>query len=250
MSETKHSQKTHIEIQFKENGANITACYATSETTLHRAELWFNQNAQSTLQSLINLRDWMVKHRAKLDSVADKPDYVAVSPDGTRMEEWHRSGKLHRNSGPASIVTSPNGEKVELYYRDGVKQLPPCPLSSIPGIKIVPSSKGSTEATHHHMQSEESRRQQSQRLKAFWSDPQRSAHLRAKVTAVNSLPPEKREKIIEFLQQETPLSDRAIGRRVGVSSTTVTRIHKILEDSNKTKLYEYRAEFALWPSLG
>jgi hypothetical protein len=248
MTKTKHGQKTHIEIQFKENGADITVCYATSETTLHRAELWFNQNAQSILQSLIDLRDWMVKHRAKLDSIADKPDYVAVSPDGTRTEEWHRSGKLHRNSGPASIVTSPNGEKVELYYRDGVKQLPPCPLSSIPGIKIIPSSRDST-IVSHHMQTEESRRQQSQRLKAFWSDPQRSAHLRAKVVAVNSLPLEKREKIIEFLQQENSLSDRAIGHRVGVSSTTVTRIHKILEDPNKTKLDEYRAGVAPRPSL-
>jgi uncharacterized protein len=42
-----------------------------------------------------------------------------TEPDGTIVEEYRRSGELHRDDGPARIEHHADGSLIEGYYRDG-----------------------------------------------------------------------------------------------------------------------------------
>jgi hypothetical protein len=75
------NEESHIELQFKKNGYDVTAYYAVSEKMLHDAQVWANK---STDLSSINLRDWLDQHDAKLD-LSDGPALVMVSANGVRI---------------------------------------------------------------------------------------------------------------------------------------------------------------------
>jgi hypothetical protein len=143
---TERKEESHIELQFKENGFDITAYYAVSEKMLHDAQAW--ANSSTSLRS-IDVRDWLDNHDAKLDR-SNGPACVMLTANGKRIEEWHREGMLHREDGPAYVVIRANGLRSEEWYCYGVKQPPPRlprlrrlrPLSSIPGVKLfLPSIK-------------------------------------------------------------------------------------------------------------
>jgi hypothetical protein len=116
MSNTPKITPTHVELQFRENGADLNVCYAVDGETLRSAQIALAQRKDG--MSTQELRDWLSRHGARLDC-RDGPAHTAVWADGMKIQEWYRDGLPHRDDGPASITRYTDGATIEIYYRQG-----------------------------------------------------------------------------------------------------------------------------------
>ena len=159
---------THIELQFRENDRDVSACYAVDAQTLRAAQIALGQ--KNGTMSAAELQKWLDQHGGRLDR-PDGPALVWLWADGTKIETWYCSGekhrvggparttrfvengtgvvartittyynkgKRHRDYGPARIICYDNGVTVETYYRDDklIKEDRLVPLSHITGVKV------------------------------------------------------------------------------------------------------------------
>jgi hypothetical protein len=102
-------ETSHVRVSYKSGGAEITRIYAISQDLLTAPR----PRAGKDLQK------WLADQGCKLDC-SDGPALRIRSADGSIViEEYYRTGTLHRQDGPAHIQHHAGGSTYEAYYRDG-----------------------------------------------------------------------------------------------------------------------------------
>ena len=142
---TTESNQIRLEVNFKENGADITCRYAVTAEILRQARIW---SAQQTTPATAAQANWFNVNGAQLDS-KDGPAYIETRANGTRIEEyWHdgkwdradgkwdrADGKWDRADGPTSVTVSADGTRIEEYWHDGKRDRAdgPARVETLPG---------------------------------------------------------------------------------------------------------------------
>lgn len=130
-------QGSHITVNYKSNGYDITSTYAVSKDSLRRAISWSNE--ANNIATGANLAQWFANDGCKLDSFEGKPAQVLRKANGSTEEYYYRDGKKHREDGPAVVYRCADGTtESEEFYRDGikVKQGHISSLTEIPGVTV------------------------------------------------------------------------------------------------------------------
>ena len=109
------NENLDVILNYKENGADITATYRVSEETLRLARSWQAQTPNPTAK---DLSDWLENNGGRLHST-DGPAVIEREADGSTCESYYTDGKRHRADGPAVVMRYADSSTREQYYTDG-----------------------------------------------------------------------------------------------------------------------------------